>query len=149
MRFDWNGDTLKSKMRAACATAIDETMAEAVADAKQGHPEFPPASEPFHRWANRTGTATGAIRIFDAASPSGPYSVRGSWGADARQSLYLEIGTSTSGPTAQERAAADDGDPNLVAPEIGPLMARRSAIVPSSDRTYPSLALKIAVAFNS
>lgn len=149
MSLVWYGDEVKAKVRAASIVAIDQTMAECVSGSKDGHPAFPPASDPFTRWANRTTAMTRSIRIFDSASPSGPSTVTGSWGSHMRYALYLEIGTSRSGPTAEARAGADGGNPNLVAPEIGPLMARRWAMVPTSDREYPLLASRIAAILNA
>jgi hypothetical protein len=149
MRLVWKGDDLKRDMRRACMLAIDQTMAECVAESKDDHPVFPPASEPFTPWADRTGNLTGSVRIFEAAHVSGPSTVTGSWGSHVRYSLFIEIGTSREGPTATERMEAADGDPDLVAPEIGPLMARRHQMVPVSDRQYPELPRRIAEAFNA
>lgn len=149
MKLTWRGDEIKRKTREAAMLGIDQTLAECVTGAKADHPAFPPASEPFTPWANRTTAMTRSIRIFSAAAPSGPHTITGSWGSDMRYALYLEIGTSDSGPTATERMLAADGDPDLIAPEIGPLMARRHAMLPSADREYPKLAERIATNFNA
>jgi hypothetical protein len=149
MRLTWNGDELKRKAREAAALAIDQTLAECVTESKAEHPAFPPVSKPFTPWANRTTAMTRAVRIFSAAAPSGPSTITGSWGSDMDYALFLEIGTSRAGPTATARADAAGGDPKLVAPEIGPLMARRHAMIPSSDRQYPLLAGRVRDAFNA
>lgn len=149
MKLIWRGDEIKRKMRDASMVAIDQTLAECVTGAKDDHQVFPPASEPFMPWANRTTAMTRSVRIFDSAAPSGPSTVTGSWGSDMRYALFLEIGTSQSGPTATERMLAADGTPDLIAPEIGPLMARRHAMLPVADREYPKLAERIAAAFNA
>lgn len=149
MTLVWNGEALKAKMRAAVIVAIDETMGMCVEESTRDHPEYPPASEPFFPWANRTKALTDSVRVLESAHPVSPWRVSGTWGADLDYSLFIEIGTSRQGPTATDRMIAADGDPNLIVPEIGPLMARRHAMVPASDRQYPQLALRIAEAFNA
>ncbi len=149
MRLTWKGDEIKRKMREASMLAIDQTLAECVKEAKDDHPAFPPVSEPFTPWANRTTAMTRSVRIFSAATPSSPHTVTGSWGSDMRYALFLEIGTSRSGATAEARRIAAGGNPDLILPEIGPLMARRHAMIPATHKQYPRLAERIAIAFNA
>lgn len=149
MTLVWNGDAIKAKMRAAAIVAIDQTLAECVAEAGDGHEEFPPASLPFTPWANRTHDMSDSVRIIDAARPVGLWLVSGTWGADVHYALFLEIGTSVAGATATERMLAADGNPNLIVPEIGPLMARRWALIPAWDRQTPLLAGRVRDAFNA
>ena len=144
MRLDWRGDEVKAKVAAATMLAVDKTMSACVDDAKANHPGYPPASKPYEPYANRTATAVGSIRISDFASANG-FIISGEWGsADVNYALFLEIGTSTSGPTAEERAAG--GLLNAIPPPIGPLMAPRPVLRPAADREYPLLGARIRAA---
>jgi hypothetical protein len=142
----WYGGIVADKMAAASTLGVDYTMAKCVSGAKDNHPAYPPASEPYTRFANRTGFQTGSIQILDAAALDGK-TVRGQWGSDSNYALYLEIGTSESGPTAEAREAAADGNMSLIPPPIGPLMAPRPSLRPASDVEYPQLAGRIGVLF--
>ena len=125
--------------------AVEKTMAECVSDAKSDHPVFPPASLPYERYANRTGFETGAIRS-NGATFDGRRTI-GTWGAYANYALFLEIGTSVTGPTATEREIAGGGDMDAIPPPIGPLMAPRPFLRPASDKEYPKLATRIGAYF--
>lgn len=149
MTFVWNGDRLLAKMRAATILGVDKTLKLCVEESRTGHPRYPPASDLFSPWADRTDTLTFSLKVVADAHPRGPWRITGSWGSEVHYSLFIEIGTSRAGPTATERMLAADGDPSLIVPEIGPLMARRSAMIPTSHRQYPLLAGRIRDAFNA
>jgi hypothetical protein len=167
----WNGDAIKRKMAAAATVGISETMAECVADAKANHPDYPPASQPYERYANRSGTETGSIMMHPPTTDG--LTVSGRWGGYTEYSLFLEIGTSRTGPTAFERAEAADGNMDAITPPLypegvsgpgwggfnqppdpdrprtGPLMAPRPFLRPAADRHYGGLARKIAENYNA
>jgi hypothetical protein len=142
----WYGDEVMAKVATAAALGIDDTMAHCVERAKADHPSWPPPSDPYTRFANRTAALVNSIRILDDARLDAEL-VSGQWGADMNYALYLEIGTSTEGPTAEARALAARGNMSLITPAIGPLMAPRPYLRPASDDEYPLLASRIAAAF--
>jgi hypothetical protein len=143
----WNGAEVRRKIVAAAHVGVDTTMAAAVRHAAANHPGYPPASEPYERFHSRTGFEVGSIKIFDAASLRDPTVIAGQWGADASQSIYLEIGTSIAGPTAGARALAGAGDMSAIPPPIGPLMAPRPFLRPAADEEYPLLAARIGAVY--
>jgi|SRR6185437_497874 len=143
----WYGGAIVDKMRDSAAVAIDRTMAECVGHAKDDHPSFPPASQPNTRFHSRTGFEVGSIQVLDGASMRDGTTVGGSWGSDSNYSLFLEIGTSVDGPTAQQRAIAAGGDMSMIAPAVGPLMAPRPTLRPATDIEYPLLAPRIGQGF--
>lgn len=145
----WNGGAIMAKMAAASALAVDRTMALCVQDAKDDHPIYPPASEPYERFAIRTapGGLDDSIRIIEGARPDG-LRINGQWGSLMNYALYLEIGTSRWGETAEERALQGGGNMSLIPPPLGPLMAPRPYLRPASDREYPLLATRIRQAFS-
>jgi hypothetical protein len=145
-RVVWNGGIVADKMAAAAKLSIDHTMAECVTHGKDDHPGYPPASEPYERFANRTGFQTGSIQILEDASPDGTV-IGGQWGSDSNSALYLEIGTSEAGPTAEAREIAADGNMGLIPPPIGPLMAPRPFLRPAADIEYPQLAKRIGATY--
>lgn len=158
----WKGDEVRAKVAAAAAVGIDATMDACVDHAKENHPAYPPASEPYERYANRTAAETGSIRILDnangiAGAMIDGASVHGEWGATMNYSLFLEIGTSVTGPTATERMEAgayegpfdptlEAGWPGVAGPE-GPLMAPRPFLRPAADEEYPLLAARIGASY--
>lgn len=142
----WRGGEVGAKMVNATVLATDYTLAECVTNAKADHPGFPPASQPDTRFHSRTGFEVGSIKILDGASLSGT-TVSGQWGSDSNYSLFLEIGTSTEGPSAEARAMAAGGDMSMIASAIGPLMAPRPFLRPASDIEYPQLARRIGQAY--
>ena len=144
-RIEWNGDAVAAKMRAASVRAVEHTIAEAVSDARANHPDYPPASQPYERYANRTAFETNAIVSHGAHETD--EGVTGTWGAYTNYSLFLEIGTSVEGPTATERMIEGAGDMDAVPPPIGPLMAPRPYLRPAADKEYPLLVERIALAF--
>lgn len=91
-RLDWNGPALRRRVALAAAYAVDKTTSECVSGAKRDHP-----------WDNETGFEEGSIMAHPAVFEDA--AVRGRWGAYTNYSLYLEIGTSRIGPTAQAREA--------------------------------------------
>lgn len=145
-KIDWKGKQVAAKVAAASVLGVEKTMAECVSDARANHPVFPPASEPYERYANRTGFETGAIRS-NGASFDGRKAT-GTWGAYTNYALFLEIGTSVAGPTATDREIAGGGDMDAIPPPIGPLMAPRPYLRPASDAEYPLLASRIAAYYN-
>jgi hypothetical protein len=147
----WRGGEVADKMAAAAAVAIDQTMAECVAHAKSDHPSFPPASQPGSRFHSRSGFEVGSVKIMDSASMRSATTVGGSWGADSNYSIFLEIGTSVKGPTAEQRALEAGGDMSMIAPAIGPLMAPRPFLRPATDAAdgYVLLPARIRAAFQA
>jgi hypothetical protein len=145
-KLEWFGGLVADKMAAAATLSIDYTMAECVTHGKDNHPSYPPASEPYTRFANRTGFQTSSIQILEDASLDGTL-VGGQWGSDSGYALYLEIGTSESGPTAEAREAVAAGNMSLIPPPIGPLMAPRPYLRPATDIEYPQLAGRIGVVY--
>ena len=81
MPLHWNGDRVAAKVRAASEAAINETMADAVIQAKQHHPG----------WQNRTGTAEGSVRIVQPAT-QGREGIYGEWGSvRVNYVIWLEL----------------------------------------------------------
>lgn len=144
--FKWNGDRLKKRAIAASELGVDRTMGECVAEAKTGHPEFPPASNPGERYANRTGSLAGSIQMIAPAMFEGG-KVNGSWGSLSNIALFLEIGTSRSGPDAMEREAAGGGNMWAIPAPDDTLMAARPTLRPTADIQYPLLRSRVAAAF--
>ena len=142
---DWKGKQVAARVAAASVLGVEKVMADCVRDAKADHPPYPPASEPYERFANRTTFAVGAIRsngaVFDGRRTVG------TWGGYSNYALFLEIGTSREGPTATERMEAGGGDMDAIVPPIGPLMAPRPTLRPASDENYPKLATFIGAYF--
>lgn len=66
----WRGDEVRAKVHRASAAAINEVLADAVAQAKGNHPG----------WQNRTANAEGSIRVVDTAAAQGARMV-GRWGS--------------------------------------------------------------------
>jgi hypothetical protein len=64
----WLGKQVSKKVHSATAAAMNETLADAVAEGKNNHPG----------WENRTGTAEGSIRVQQAASSA---ALVGQWGS--------------------------------------------------------------------
>lgn len=134
MPLNWKGAEIAKRATAASMLAVDATMAACVAEAKRNHD-----------FANRTGTLEGSVRIAKMAEPLGPV-VEGQWGsADVAYALYVEIGTSRAGPTAQERVNAAHGGP--IAPPSDPLMESRPFLRPAADLQYPLLRSRVHAAF--
>lgn len=149
--IQWNGKAISARVSAAAAAGVDKTMSECVADARSGHPAYPPASEPGERYANRTGFDAASTDIRDHARDDGGR-VHGSWGSDADYALFVEIGTSreASGfPTAEEREAAGAGNADAIPPPSDPpRMAARPTLRPAADANYPKLPQWIRRAFS-
>lgn len=141
----WRGKEVAAKMAAASVLGVEKTISECVHDAAADHPPFPPASEPYERYANRTGNETGAIRSNGAEFDG--RRTRGTWGAYTNYALFLEIGTSIAGPTATERESIGGGDMDAIPPPVGPLMAPRPFLRPAADKEYPLLGARIGAAF--
>lgn len=97
-RLNWRGRELVAKVATASAMAIDKTMADCVGDADHNH-----------EWDNETGFLEGSTTIIGFARFDGRR-VRGSWGSTADYALFIEIGTSRIGPTAEERETAAHGN---------------------------------------
>lgn len=149
--FKWNGDAIKRRAIAASALGIDKTMSECVADARTGHPSYPPASEPGERYANRTNFAIMATDIMEPAVDTGDGRVKGRWGSTDETALFVEIGTSredSGSPRAEVREAQGGGDMHAIPPPSEPpLMAARPTLRPAADAHYPGLAGNIGRAY--
>ena len=151
----WNGDDIKRKAIVAAEVAAERTMALCVELAKDGHPPYPPASEPWETFAWRTpggDSAADAIAIFETAHfDRAGDTVTGQWGADKRYSLYLEIGTSRVGLTAEARAASGEKTSEATIwgapPAENWYMQPRPYLRPAAEREYPLLASRFAFAF--
>lgn len=98
----WAGKRVLAQVQAAAAQAIDRTMAACVAGARHEHP-----------YMDRTGYLAASTDILKGATAG--LQVSGEWGSVADYALFVEIGTSRVGPTAQARADADGGDMNAIA----------------------------------
>lgn len=83
--------------RDAAVVAVDATMAAAVRHASREHP-----------YANRTGFLEAETKITEPAHSDGDLHVTGRWGDTADYALFVEIGTSRIGPTAEARAEAGE-----------------------------------------
>ena len=149
-QIDWKGGQVARRMTQAAAAGVDKTMSECVTDARSGHEQYPPASAPGQRYADRTGFALASTDISKHATPEGTR-IAGAWGSSAEYALYLEIGTSRedSGfPRAQVREAEGAGDMDQIPPPSDPpLMAPRPTLRPAADAQYPKLRAWIAAAF--
>jgi hypothetical protein len=148
--LDWKGREVRDRVAAAAVAGVDATMADAVRKAKANHRQYPPASAPGERYANRTGAESASMTIKEPAVEEGGV-VRGTWGADADSSLYVEIGTSRkrSGfPRAEVRAAEGEGDMWAIPPPSAPpQMAARYTLRPAAQMANQLLAARIAAAF--
>ena len=81
MSLEWRGDDLIRKMREASKAAIDETMQEAVEEAKANHPG----------WQSDTGRAEASVRVIDPAKAKRGGTV-GVWGSKGvRYVIFLEF----------------------------------------------------------
>jgi hypothetical protein len=151
--LNWNGDQIKTRMRAAAKLGIDKTMADCVRDARSNHPAYPPVSQPGERYANRTGYDIAAIDLMEPAHTVAADSskVTGRWGSTSEIALFLEIGTSrmdSGEPRAAEREAIGDGDMDAIpGPSDPPLMAPRPTLRPAADTHYPNLGKNIGAAY--
>jgi hypothetical protein len=142
----WYGDEVRAKVAAAAAVGVDVTNEKAAEKAEANHPEYPPASQPYERYADRTGDESRSIAVFTEAVEEDDR-VHGQWGATAKQSLFLEIGTSMAGPTAVEREQMGGGDMDAIPDPVGPKMAPRPFLRPAADEEYPLLGVRIGAAF--
>lgn len=97
-RLNWHGREVAEKIQRATEAGIDDTMADAVIQAKSHHPG----------WRNRTGTAEGSVRIIEPAhrDGQGTVGVWGSMGVNYVLALELQRGSFL-------RNAADDAYPQL------------------------------------
>lgn len=69
-RSEWRGAQVKAEVIAACVSGTQDTIDQAVRQAKFNHPG----------WQNRTGLAEGSIRPQEFAAAQGP-KVHASWGS--------------------------------------------------------------------
>lgn len=67
-KLTWLGKQVATKVKSATAAAMNETLAEAVAEGKSSH----------YGWENKSGTAEGSIRVQQAASGA---NLVGTWGS--------------------------------------------------------------------
>jgi hypothetical protein len=81
--MDWDGATVMAKAVAAAKTGIDECMALGVEHARSGH-QYPPPSEDWQTFANRTEQTIDATQILEKAELKGEFGPRpyvtGRWG---------------------------------------------------------------------
>ena len=66
----WHADQVMARINKATAAGINETMGEAVHEAKANHPG----------WQNRTGTAEGSVKILGFANAKQGV-IEGRWGS--------------------------------------------------------------------
>jgi hypothetical protein len=148
--LDWKGDDIRRKVAAAAIVGVDATLARAVDLAKADHPSYPPASQAGERYASRVGFAVASTTIKAPAVLVGAH-VRGTWGADADYSLFLEIGTSrkdSGEPRADVRAAEGDGNMWAIpGPSSSPQMAARYTLRPAAAEANSLLAVRIGLAY--
>lgn len=146
----WKGREVREKMRAAAATGIDFTLADAARKASAHHRQYPPASAPHERFAGRTHALEDSYAIKEPAAEEGGV-VRGTWGSDDDISLYVEIGTSRkrSGfPRAAVRAAEGGGNMWAIpGPSVPPQMADRRTMRPAAQEANMRLGERIGAAF--
>jgi hypothetical protein len=167
--FEWNGDAIFERVKAAAELGVDRTLAQAAAQAKHDH-----------RWVSRTGFLEATIGVLEFAHSDG-LSVKGTFGALANYALDVEIGTSRIGPTTFDRAAGSAGwwtipaaqpapgvrvmqaftlippgrgfgwstihKPSRSPASGGPLKAARPYLRPAAYTEFPLLPLRVAAAF--
>lgn len=126
-RIEWKGKQVLAEMAAAATVGVDKTMGECVSTAKREHP-----------YEDQTGFETGSIAVGEHAKAEG-MKVSGTWGGYSNYSLFLEIGTSRIGATAQERA--QEGGGNMwaipdVKPGLGEPVRQAFTIVPLGDGEF-------------
>lgn len=98
MSLRWLGDDIQKKVLEATQKGIDQTMSQAVIEAKQSHPG----------WNNVTGTAEGSIRVVSFAAQEGER-ITGIWGSvDVNYMIWLELKRGSA-----LRGAADRTYPKL------------------------------------
>ncbi len=73
-------DDLKAKLNAAAVDAINQTMADAVSQAKSNHPG----------WHNVTGQAEASVKVLTLAKVTSK-GVSGTWGSEVFYVPWLEI----------------------------------------------------------
>jgi phage gpG-like protein len=134
MSVKWYGKKVSAKVRAAQIEGINITMAKAVTHAKRNHP-----------WNNRTATLEGSIAIAEPASETAN-GARGVWGSrDVAYARIHELGGVIKPVRAKAlffRAA--DGS-FVVTKQVR--MPARPYLRPAADKEYPSLARRIAKAY--
>lgn len=81
MALKWNGPRIITKTVQAAKAGVNQTMSQAVIQAKRNHPG----------WQNRTGKAEGSIQIVKKAEERGRFIV-GLWGSrNVVYVLWLEL----------------------------------------------------------
>ena len=164
--FEWNGDEVFERVRAAAEVGVQRTLEEASAQAKQAH-----------RWVSRTGLLEASIGVLEPAHSDG-LTVMGGFGALAGYALDVEIGTSRIGPTTFQRVAGSAGWWTIPGPApapgvsvrqsftilppgggygfstlqkasmgTGPLKGARPYLRPAAYTIFPMLPMRIAEAF--
>lgn len=164
--FEWNGDAVFERVKAAAEVGVQRTLEAASEQAKTAH-----------KWVSRTGLLEASIGVLDPAHSDGLV-VKGAFGALAPYALDVEVGTSRIGPTTFERVAGSAGWWTIPGPApapgvsvrqsftilppgggygfstlhrpsmgTGPLKAARPFLRPAAYIQFPLLPLRVAAAF--
>jgi hypothetical protein len=164
--FEWNGDEVFERVKAASVVGVQRTLEASAAQAKVAH-----------KWVSRTGLLEATIGVVEPAHSDGLV-VKGSFGALAGYALDVEIGRSRIGPTTFERVAGSAGWWTIPGPAPapgvrvrqsftilppgggygfstlhrpstgeGPMTAARPYLRPAAFTNFPLLSLRIAESF--
>ena len=126
--INWNGVEISLDLERAIKQAMDETMAEAVTDAKEHVPV-------------RTGVLQGSIRLTPATSVGNH--IEGEWGSyGVNYALAVELGN-------PHLAVPSDGSTRETTPYQGPgkNTGYNGFLRGAADKEYPKLAGRIAERF--
>jgi hypothetical protein len=164
--FEWNGDEVFERVKAAAEVGVQRTLEAASEQAKTAH-----------KWVSRTGLLEASIGVLEPAHSDGLI-VKGKFGALAPYALDVEVGTSRIGPTTFQRVAGSAGWWTIPGPApapgvsvrqsftilppgggygfttlhspstgVGPLKAARPFLRTAAFINFPLLSLRIAEAF--
>lgn len=133
--LEWNGPAVTSRLKAAQIAGVNATMGACVVEAKGSH-----------AWQNRTGILEGGIDVVDFAREDGA-GVRGVWGVrDVRYALIHELG-GVIVPKVAKALAIPQSDGSVRFAKSVKIPAR-PYLRPAADKTYPTLAGRIRVAYD-
>jgi hypothetical protein len=102
VKITWKGDALKAQIDKATESAVNETLDDAVAQAKSNHPG----------WKNETGNAEAGIRA-EKAKKHGDGHYEGQLVGETPYDIFLEIGARGHAGDHTLRRAADVHFPKL------------------------------------